>query len=187
MHLIKKINAVGEILRQADKHVLTFQQHAQISCTTSCSLCCVKPDIETTILEFLPGAYNLFLSGDCDNVLDNILSKPDALCVFHNPFNMGNCCTHYQCRGLICRLFGFSAITTKTGDKSLVTCKPIKQLLEGKDLQAKIRFAPEMSDYYLSLFGIDPKLTIQYFPINQSIKKALEIILLHFRYNKKPA
>lgn len=187
MNLNNKIIAVNRILKQADKHVLKFQHHAKVCCVSWCSLCCVKQDIDATILEFLPGAYKLFLSGEYEGVLGNIQTKTDTMCVFYNPFNNEGCCTYYQSRGLVCRLFGFSAKKTKTGDKTLVTCKPIKQLIEYKEVQDKLRFAPEMSDYYLKLYGIDPKLTIQYLPINQAINKAIEIVSFYFQYKKKRA
>lgn len=187
MYLIKKINALNSIFREADKHVINFQYHANISCISGCNLCCIKPDIDATIIEFLPGAYNLLLSQEYENILDKINSKTDTMCVFHNPLSTTAYCSHYQNRGLVCRLFGYSAKTTKTGDKSLVTCKLVKQLIEVNGINDKLGYAPEMSNYYLKLYGIDPKLAVQYLPINQAIKNALEIVLFHFHYKNKLA
>jgi Fe-S-cluster containining protein len=187
MHLTRKIHAVNRILRQADKHIETFKTQSKITCLPNCGLCCTRTDIESTITEFLPATYKLYLSGEYNTILENIEYKTDTICVFYNPFSNEGFCSHYQTRGLICRLFGFSTRTEKSGIRTLVTCKPIKQVLGFNESQYILSFAPEMSEYYLKLYGIDPKLTIQYLPINQSIKKALEIVLHHFQYKKKPA
>jgi len=44
-----------------------------------------------------------------------------------------------------------------------------------------------MTDYYMKLYGIDPWLSVQYFPVNEAIKTALEMVILNFQYRKKPA
>ena len=187
MYLKQKIIAVNRILRSADDHVVKFQSQLNLTCAPHCSHCCKKADIETTALEFLPAAYNLLLSGKYNTVLDSIDKKSDGICIFYDPLSAERCCRYYKFRGLLCRLFGFSKKTEKTGNHSFVSCKSISQTNNIYDIQKRLRYAPEMSDYYLKLYGIDPNLTVQYFPINESIKKALEIVLLHFRRSEKQA
>jgi Fe-S-cluster containining protein len=187
MYLKYTIKSVTRIFREADLHIATFQFQSKLSCAPNCGWCCTKSNIEATVLEFLPAAYNLYLSGQFNTILDSIENKTDTLCVFYNPFSDEGFCSYYHTRGLVCRLFGFSKKTDKTGAHTLVTCKPIKQLINFKNMQNILPDAPEMSEYYLRLYGIDPSLAIHYLPINQSIKKALEIVLLHFQYKKKPA
>jgi Fe-S-cluster containining protein len=187
MYIIKKINAVNRTLRQADTHVGKFQSQSKLTCAPKCSLCCTKSNIETTVLEFLPAGYNLFLIGNYNKILENIETKTDNTCVFYNPLSAEGCCSCYEYRGLLCRLFGFSKKTEKTGLDILVTCNPIKRFNNLDIIQNKLIHAPRISDYYLKLYGIDPNLTVQYLPVNQSIKKAMQIVLLNFQYSKKPA
>ena len=187
MNLIHKINAVGHVLNQADKAVSTFSYRSAIACIPKCGQCCLNPDIETTILEFLPAAYHIFIEDKYQNFIENIENKKDDICIFYNPLLTEGNCMNYKYRGLICRLFGYSKKTDKNGNHTLATCKPIKQSVDLEQIQNKLQYAPEMSEYYMRLYGIDPRMTIQYYPINQSIKKALEIILLHFQYTGKIA
>jgi hypothetical protein len=96
-------------------------------------------------------------------------------------------CTQYKYRGLICRLFGFSARTNKYGKKELVTCTTIK---EGD--AAKYSFAveaiatgghvPVMNNHYLRLNSIDQDLSREFFPINQAINRAIGVILHYYAY-----
>ncbi len=187
MHLTNKINAVNRLLKEANKHVSAFQSKSGISCLANCGLCCTKHDIEATILEFLPAAYQLCVSGEFLSLFESIDKKEDTNCIFYTPFSNGKFCSHYENRGLICRLFGFSTKKDKHGALTLATCKPIKQTHDLFLLGNKLRFAPEMSDYYMKLFGIDPNLSIKYIPINQAIKKAIEIVSLHLDYKKNTA
>ena len=187
MYLKQKINTVNALFRQADRHVSGFQAKSKLTCISNCNYCCTKADIETTIIEFLPAAYHLFITDEYNQVLDNIENKTDESCVFFNPFNPSGACTYYAHRGMLCRLFGFSRKTGKDGSLILTTCKPLKASIDLASIQPTLKHAPELANYYLKLFGIDQKLSVQYFPINQSIRKAIEIVVLHFQYRKKPA
>jgi hypothetical protein len=88
---------------------------------------------------------------------------------------------------MICRLFGFSSRTDKYGNRIMVTCNPIKNMIRNPDFNRIVARAPEMYSCYLKLYAIDPQLSIQYFPINESVRKALDIILLNSQYRKRPA
>ena len=187
MYLTKKIKAVEKAFRQLGAHISRFKKESNLNCVANCGACCSKPDIEATVMEFLPAAYFLYLTGEYNVVLNTIAAKQDNACIFYMPFARGGYCSNYQYRGLVCRLFGFSVSTDKQGAPVLVTCKPIKSSTDINKIKHTLRHAPEMSAYYLKLFGIDPKLTTHYFPINQAIKKALDMVLMHFQYTKKPA
>ncbi len=187
MLLLKKIKAIKQIFKKADIHTAKYQNASSIKCIAGCGKCCAKPGIETTALEFLPAAYHLYLAGESQEILNTLETKQDNICIFYNPFLNEGFCSNYQNRGLICRLFGFSVKKDKYGEDFLSTCKPIKESF-GKSLSSKVlTLAPNMNDYYFQLFGIDNYLAIQYLPINDAIKKALEMVLLHFHYRKKRA
>lgn len=187
MYLINKIKAVNKVFGQLELQISKFKEKSGISCASNCGVCCQKNDIEATVLEFLPAALSLYISGEYEKIFTQVENNPGGICVFYNPFAREGFCSQYQNRGLICRLFGFTTKKGKNGIPSLITCKTIKQSLDPVLLEKSIEEAPEMVEYYMKLHCIDPMLAIQYFPINLSIRKALEMVLLHFEYKKKPA
>lgn len=187
MTLQQKISGVKRVYRHLSIHSSAYKKAAGIGCPAGCSLCCTKPDIEATVLEFLPAAYELYLDGTIEKVLNDLESRQDPVCYFYNPLSAEGGCTIYQYRGMICRLFGYSTKSDKHGSPTLVTCKIIKSQKSQDELKVSIDKAPQLSSYYLKLFGIDQKLAIQYFPINEAVKRSLELVLFHFQFRKKPA
>lgn len=188
--LINKIRSVKRVFRQLAIHSSLFRKESKLQCISSCTACCAKPDIEATILEFLPAAYDSYLDGSYVEVLENIeryQSAGDNTCIFYQPLNGGGGCMNYQNRGMICRLFGFSSKLNKAGKREFVSCRFIKEIADPSILQASIDKAPDMSAYYMKLFGIDPKLSIQYYLVNEAVRRALEMVLMHFHYRKRPA
>ena len=187
MHLLNKINFVKLILAEADNHVAEFQRISNIACIANCGLCCTKPDIEATVIEFLPAAYELCISNDYLSIYELIENKSDTTCIFYNAFSNGKFCSQYKTRGLICRLFGFSTAKNKNGEHSLITCKQIKQSTNLNKIHNKLHLAPQMSDYYFKFYGIDSRLSVDYYPINIAIKTAIEIVSIHLLYDKNTA
>src|SRR5689334_14951619 len=125
--MIEKVKAVQEVLLKLDQEIAEFQSWSTLHCKTGCGKCCFKPDIEATILEFLPFAYHLYKQGSAHDWLQKLIESQDSICLILNPSQAGaGLCSEYQHRGLICRLFGYSARTTKYALHELVTCKIIK-------------------------------------------------------------
>jgi Fe-S-cluster containining protein len=182
-----KIKSVNQLYRHLDRHVFAYKRRSGLSCVNGCGLCCLNKELNTTITEFLPAAYRLFQSGQTDSVLEKIRSKQDPICVLFNPFTEGGNCSVYSERGLLCRLFGFSVKTDKNAVPSLITCHLIKETIDNEQLDPSLQAAPNMSSYYMKLYGIDPVLSVRYMPINQAIKEAIEQVLSYFAYRKKPA
>lgn len=91
-------------------------------------------------------------------------------------------CTQYVHRGLICRLFGFSARLNKTGMRELVTCTIIKTDQAAAVEGAPLDVAPLISDYYWQLHAIDPDRARQRLPIRQAIRQALEEVAHYYAY-----
>ncbi len=185
MYLLNKIKAVNKIYKQLEKHNSAFRMKSCLSCIPDCGECCLTNNIEATVLEFLPAAYNLCFSGKYESIIESIENKTDEICVFYNPFSGQGFCSNYVNRGLICRLFGFAVKTNKRNEKVLTTCKHIKSLIQPEKLKSNISHAPEMSSYYMQLYCIDPCLATLHLPINSSIQKAVEIVSMHFQYKKK--
>ena len=188
MDLLEKIKAVEAEFQNLDKEISSFQSWSGLACKAGCGKCCFKADIEATVLEFLPFAQHLYEQGQAFEWLEKIKIADSTLCVILNPLQGGvGMCSQYPHRGLICRLFGFSARTNKYGKKELVTCQIIKEetasyfqkAVEKIDAGSEI---PVMSHFYMRMHAIDFELTREFFPINEAIKRALEVILHYHAY-----
>lgn len=189
--LPEKVAAVKRVYTRLDKEIEKMQKSSGLHCLSGCGECCKKPDIECTPLEFLPLALELYDEGKAEEAWEELQGKKKDLCYVFRPHitNFGGLCNAYPNRGLICRLFGFTARTNKEGQRELVTCKFIKEqqaeafnhvvaeLKEGKKI-------PVMSQYYTRLTSIDPSLS-EFHPINTAIQKALEIVMHYYAYRSR--
>jgi Fe-S-cluster containining protein len=188
--MIEKVREVEEVFRLLDAEIASFQSWSSLHCGWGCGKCCFKPDIEATILEFLPFAHFLYLQGTAFEWLEKLKVRDSPLCVILNPTQAGaGLCAEYPHRGLICRLFGYSARTTKYGKKELVTCQIIKteQASNYQDAASRVEVGeevPVMNQFYMRLHAIDPDLTREFFPINEAIKRSIEVILHYYAYRE---
>jgi Fe-S-cluster containining protein len=188
LRLKEKVQAVEEVFRKLDQEIATFQQWSDLHCKFGCGKCCYKADIEATALEFLPFAHYLYEHDQAFQWLDNLKSASSSLCLILNPLQGGTgLCSEYIYRGLICRLFGYSARTNKYGSKELITCQIIKTEQADAFNAAKIRVEnnesiPVMNQYYMQLHAIDPELARDFYPINEAIKRAIETVLHYYAY-----
>jgi Fe-S-cluster containining protein len=185
--LEEKIKAVEDVFENLNQEVALFQSRSSLSCKSGCGKCCFKPDIEATILEFLPFAEYLYRQDKAYEWLERTATS-EATCILLNPQQLDTgMCTQYKYRGLICRLFGFSARTNKYGKKELVTCATIKDGDAGIYNNAMVQIAagsdvPVMNHHYMRLQAIDFELTREFFPINQAINRAIAVILHYYAY-----
>ena len=188
MLLEDKVDAVNQVFENLDRQIAAFQDVTTLHCKFGCGKCCFKPDIEATILEFLPFAYHLFKEDKAEEWLEKIKSSDSSICHILNPTQNGaGLCSEYQYRGLICRLFGYSARTNKYGKKELVTCQIIKTEQSGafQLTESKIEVGlevPVMNQFYMQLHGIDFELTRDFYPINIAIQHAIETVLHYYAY-----
>ncbi|MEJ0029641.1 MAG: YkgJ family cysteine cluster protein [Bacteroidota bacterium] len=184
MTIEEKILQVETVFEKLDREISAFQTSTGIHCKFGCGKCCFKPDIEATPLEFLPFAYHLYKEGRAEEWYDKLKSSEEQLCVILNPTQSGaGLCTEYKHRGLICRLFGYSARTNKYGEKELVTCNIIKtEQPEEYKTATQQKDIPVMSQFYMQLHSIDSDLTTEFYPINKAIRKAIESVLHYYSY-----
>lgn len=184
----EKIREVESVFNKLDQEIASFQSWSGLHCKFGCGKCCFKPDIEATILEFLPFAFYLHKENKAFDWLEKSKSDESEFCQILNPTQSGaGLCSEYTHRGLICRLFGYSARTNKYAERELVTCQIIKTeqaenyqqsvngIAEGKQV-------PMMNQYYMQLHAIDIDLTRDFYPINTAIRKALETVLHYYAY-----
>lgn len=186
--LEEKVKAVEEVFQKLDQEIAQFQSWSSLHCKFGCGKCCFKPDIEATILEFLPFALYLHKNNQAEQWLDKLIASDASVCLILNPTQeTAGLCSEYPYRGLICRLFGYSARTNKYSKKELVTCQIIKtEQSEAYDRSViKIEGGaalPVMNQYYMQLHGIDFELTRDFYPINIAIRKAIETVLQYYAY-----
>jgi Fe-S-cluster containining protein len=188
MSIEEKAAEVEKVFDQLDQAINEFQSATSLHCKAGCGKCCFKPDIEATVLEFIPFALHIHQSGQSEEWYNDLKSSDSDLCLILNPTQHGaGLCSQYKHRGLICRLFGYSARTNKYGKRELVTCQIIKteQSVAFENASVAIgneRDVPVMSDFYMKLHAIDSDLTRDFFPINTAIRKALETVMHYYAY-----
>lgn len=168
----------------------TFKQWSGLHCKAGCGKCCLKPDIEATILEFIPFAVHLHKNGTAIAWLEKLNQQESTICSILNTQGIGGNCSAYAYRGLVCRLFGFSARTSKYGERELVTCTTIKtgqpETFHRATAAVKANAPiPLMRDYYMRLRSIDSGLQQEFYPINIAIKKAIETVLHYYAYREE--
>ena len=190
--MIRKIKRVQKVLKEASLHTQQFQKSSQMGCPSGCSLCCLKKDIFASPLEFLPFAYHLHKADKAEAFYDELELRADnTICGIFTPISLdGWGCTEYEHRGLICRLFGYSTTSDKMQQKRMVTCKTLKETTAYEQVKpAQLIKAPSFQDYYMKLAAIDFQLANESLPINQAIKRAIELVSTYYSYrgNKKPA
>jgi len=188
MTLEEKVTQVEAVFQSLDEEISNFQSSTGMHCKFGCGKCCFKADIEATPLEFLPFALHLYNEGRAEAWYDKLISSDMQVCHILNPTQAGaGLCTEYKHRGLICRLFGYSARTTKYDKKELVTCQVIKteqanEYKAGVELIDQGGNVPVMNQYYMQLYAIDQGMTTEFYPINIAIRKAIENVLHYYAY-----
>lgn len=192
MHTVyRKVQAVETVFRKLDKHLAAFAKSSGLSCLSGCGKCCHKPDIEATPLEFLPFAYHCFKEGAAMEWYEKMNENREyKICVLLHrlqPDNSRGWCSNYQYRGMICRLFGYSAMRDKYSKPRLLACKPMKEEIPERIATAQQIIdnganVPFTRDYYFQLMAIDQQLGQQFVPVNKAITLALEHVLGYYSY-----
>ncbi len=190
MRLDEKVKEVLAVFEKLDQEIATFQASTNLHCKFGCGKCCYKSDIEATTLEFLPFAFDLYKKDQAFTWLDKLKESNSSICLILNPTQSGaGLCSEYVHRGLICRLFGYSARTNKYSQKEYVTCQIIKTeqaanyeqaaklVSEGGDI-------PVMNQFYMQLHAIDMELTHTFYPINEAMRRAIEYVLSYYAYRE---
>ncbi len=195
MSIEKRVELVEALFSKLEHEIATFQEHTKLSCVAGCGKCCTNPEIDASPLEFLPWAFQLYLNGNAEKVLNELNSRITTTCYIYNPLSLldknNGSCNQYKYRGLICRLFGFGANHDKYGQYRLATCKIIKEGQKeayeksNKEINNGLP-VPIFTDYYMNLSQIDFKLGNLILPINKALKFAIEEVLQYYSYRDFP-
>lgn len=196
LSIYRKVKAVEKVFNALDNEISLFQAKSELKCVASCGKCCTKPDIEASVLEFLPFAYHAYKEGRAEEILRMVETTDSSICILLQHFigkSDAGFCGEYRNRGLICRLFGFSARTDKNGARNLVTCSPIKsaQPIQYEKVSTSISSGvvqvPIMSHYFMMLYAIDYQMASKFYPINEAIRLAIETVLSYYSYRTRSA
>lgn len=188
MSLEEKVKEVEAVFHRLDAAIARFQAGTSLHCPPGCGKCCFKSDIEATALEFLPFALHLYHQGLAETWHEKLKATDSTICLILNPQQGGTgLCSDYAYRGLICRLFGYSARTNKYGRRELITCQVIKTEQQESYEKASGEVegggdVPVMNEYYMQLVGIDPDLARDFYPINTAMRKAIDTVMHYYAY-----
>lgn len=188
--MLEKIRKVERVFKQLDKETQKFGQQSKLKCLTNCNFCCLKPGLEANVLEFLPLANYLVRNNLHEAALALIDSAPEHCINLAKNQVSGETagCLAYEYRGLICRLFGFSAIHDKNMKLSVYTCSHIKKEYPEEYKNATLLInsgkmnIPQVTNFYYQIYSIDPQMANDYNPINISIRKAIERVAYYYSY-----
>ena len=186
-------NKILDLYKDLGAQINQLKEAYNINCISNCSKCCYYENVYANILEFIPFVLDLYEQ----NLLNDFYyfkfqeCNSSNVCILLNQIDKTNGfgkCSFYENRGLICRLFGYSAIINKNNEKMFSTCRDIKLNFSDniKELSNNISnlSIPVFYEYYLKLYSFNPGFSKDNYPINIAIKKAIEFIFLIFRFNK---
>jgi hypothetical protein len=195
MSIARKVRSIERLYGRLDQEIKAFQSTSGLHCLSGCGHCCTKPDIDAAPLEFLPYAFDLFLKGQAEIMLEKLQNETSPICMIYAPLSVENksngYCGKYAYRGLICRLFGYGATRDKFGQLRLATCKLIKEAQAEQyertveELKTGLEI-PIFSDYYRRLAQIDMHLGTTMMPVNKALEEAIEVVLHHYAYRPFP-
>ncbi len=177
-----------------ERELSRFGQTTRVGCPSGCISCCLKPDLEASVLEFLPLAWHL-VTTDKHNEVIACIEGGQKVCASLNTLRSNTehpGCRFYAHRGAICRLFGSAAIRNlKTRRNTLYSCKIQKEMHADRweEMVASInalKGIPLVPDYYMELQTIDPQLANDYNPVNLSILKAINKVEIYLSHRPKP-
>ena len=186
--LPQKVQQVKKVYERLDAHIDRLQQTSGLRCISGCGQCCKKPDIEASPVEFLPMALDWFDQDIHWDQYEQLQTKTEPTCFVFRPHvtSFGGLCDAYPNRGLICRLFGYSARLNKEEQKELVTCKILKDEMPHEVSRASEagKELPVMIHYHSRMSSIDIQLNDR-MPINLAMQKAIETVAAYYAYRKR--
>ena len=197
MSIAIKVRRVQKVFDTLEEEVSQLKQHTGIRCLSGCGQCCTKPDIEASVLEFIPLAFELFLQRKSREFKEQLLSSHSPTCTLFQlnvlqvmgHYTAGQC-TAYKHRGLICRLFGYASVRDKQGAKRLSTCKLLKtayaETIDQLHHSGNINAIPNFTNYYQKLVQIDFRLGQEFHPINKALVRAIEEVEAYYQYRHFP-
>ncbi len=180
-----------DLYTRIDKAVGEFQLKSGLRCPPGCANCCPAADVQVTILEMLPVAYEMLRNAKAAAWMEGLAAVGDSKqCLLYSaqplPGAAGNC-SFYKWRPVLCRLFGYAAVRNRTGAKVLSVCRHIRQS-DPEKAAAAAALAPEAPcfvHYSSQVYGLDPALGTRLMPINTALRQAIERLGLQISFGYK--
>lgn len=178
------INSVLKIYKTLDQQVNNFSRITGLRCPERCGVCCENPNVEATVLELLPMAKEIYLSGREDEILEILGFRAEQTytpCALYRPdpsIRGNGRCLYYSYRPLICRLFSFAARKNKYNRIEFAPCKNIRQNAPHPAQRAEMAIAnglnpPLYQESAIRIASVLPSLGFKRYPINRAIWEAL--------------
>jgi len=159
---------VLNVYKEMDDQSIYYSQSNKINCPSKCNHCCSNPNVSATPLEMLPLALHLIKNNQVPTNFDS------PTCLFKT-----DKCSVYDNRPTVCRLFGWTQVSSKNGQR-LSIC-PKVQTPSGK-LDNLDPNAPNIAYFASKIKEVDPSLGSTILPINQALKQIIDSVLMYQNY-----
>jgi uncharacterized protein len=179
------IDELMDLFAEVDRKVEELKVLTGVHCPDMCGICCSSIKVETTAIEMMPLAEELWRINEADVWLDKInsASRPLSCVFFKNDTGVpGNGrCSVYSLRPLICRLFGFFTIKDKNGKYDYGSCKVINDKYP-ENYKKAVKMVKEgnhpsnVTDYSIRIISMGTGISSKMVPINVAAKIAIEKI-----------
>ena len=170
---------IKDLYTLMDKENDKFSKLSGLSCVSTCNgVCCSNKDVAVPPVDLIPLALELIAQ---NNYLQYLTETSDTACFF---FKNGKCSV-YQNRATLCRLFAYSSVYNKNGQKQLSVCSYIKEKNTISIDQDLINQAANIVDWSAKITNLLPNWDSSCKPFNQSLRYALEKILLSYQYEEQ--
>jgi Fe-S-cluster containining protein len=181
---------VGEVLQRYhvfDHKIRVFRVRTGLRCPQRCGICCESAQVEASVLECLPLAWEIFRLREEERIslaMEKNAREEDLRCVLfvadEGTAGLGSC-AYYPFRPLVCRLFGYTARRDKTGRLELRLCKVMREqspespiLSNPPDIHHMD--PPVYQDSFFQIASINPEMGFRLLPINAALKEALDYV-----------
>jgi Fe-S-cluster containining protein len=173
------VSQVMDLYADIDKAVAAFQLRSGLRCPAGCGLCCPAADVRVTVLEMLPIAHEILCDQDAEAWMVRLAAQTvGGRCALYSEKQIPDAghCTFYSRRPVLCRLFGYAAVRSRTGARALSVCKYIRQN-DPQTAAAAMALADEAPcfiHYGSRAYALDPVLGNGLMPINTALRQAIE-------------
>ena len=176
------IDAVELLYLDIDREAAAFSAATAVVCPDGCGRCCRSETVEASVLEMLPMARALFRTGLIDAweaVISSAVSPGQCL-VFATDglVAVNGRCRLYGWRPLVCRLFGFAARKSKTGQPVFRACREFSGRSPASASAAATAVAhglpvPVFAAYHMQVASLHATVEIPLMPINTALQQAV--------------
>jgi Fe-S-cluster containining protein len=172
---------VLEVYRVLDVAVAEFAARTGLACPQGCGHCCHSEQVEATVLECIPLAFELFRTLQAELILKRLERDTDEhRCVlYRQDFTQAGLwgCSQYRHRAVVCRLFGFAGNRDRDGIPRLAMCHVMKQsIVPNEAVPAEYEDVPMplFSEAGMRITALHPGLGSGRMPINAALREALQ-------------